>query len=89
MEEKKQEARARLLEVIKHLRYASKEASAEGKVQLGILSVKPEGGGRIVASMDAGSFIEDIALLIDAPEHTEDDHLEASAEAFLHRFGLR
>lgn len=83
-----EESKQRLLEVIKHLRYAAKQAAAEGKVELGILAVKPDGGGQIIVRMEAGDFIEDIAKVIGAPDPTTEDEEDAKAFEFLSKHGL-
>lgn len=88
MSNPKETAKERLLTVIKHLRFAMKEAEAGGKVQLGILSVLPDSSGKITARFDAKDFIEDVALVIGAPPYTENDEMEAKATKLLHELGM-
>lgn len=66
-------ALARLREVMLHVRTAAVMASTVGEVKLGILSVKPDGAGRVLATFDA-TFLDDVeALLTDAPEARDAD----------------
>jgi hypothetical protein len=84
-----EESRQRLLSVIKHLRYAVAEAAKGGKVQLGILSVKPDGSGNVVARMEVKEFVDDLAKALGAPEYTQADELDAAAKQFMDVFDLR
>lgn len=85
-----EEAKDRLMAVIKHLRFAAScAAEGDNRVQLGILSVKPDGAGRVVCQMDVKEFIEDIATVIGAGPQTQEDIEEAKAEQLLSRLGLR
>lgn len=89
----KDELRKKVLLALPHLRFAAEEAKAEagtdGKVLFGVLVKKPDGTGRVLATFDAGEFVEDMAALIDAPPMTEEDRMSARAEQFLHRMGLK
>jgi len=85
----KEEARRKMLEALPHFRHAVRQAAAEGKVMIGVLSVKDDGSGRVSARFDAPEFFEDLAALLDAPPETEDDRMQASAEELLQKMGLR
>jgi hypothetical protein len=84
----KEEAIKDLLEVVKYLRYSVKKASADGELEIGILSVKPDGSGKVESRFRANEFIEDIATVIDAPAYTEEDELEAKALELLQKMGI-
>jgi len=79
----------KMLIALPYMRHAVKDAAGTGKVHIGILSVKEDGSGRVVAKFEAPEFFEDLALILDAPKQTEEDDLRASAVALLDNFGLR
>lgn len=85
----KEQAIADFLVLIPYLRYAIKNASANGTIKLGILSVKEDGAGKVECQFDAGDFVEDLARVIGAPDYTKDDELSARAEEMLQTFGLK
>ncbi len=78
-EKRVQEARDKMLKAITFMRHAVKEAAKKGEVHFGILAVNPDGSGQVVARFEAPEFFDDLAAIIDAPEQTEEDDLEASA----------
>lgn len=86
------EIRNKVLRVLPHLRFAQEEAKKVagegGRVLIGIISVKPDGAGKVLATFEAGEFIEDIAALIDAPALTEEVRQTVRAERFLIEMGL-
>lgn len=81
------EAREALLAVLPYMRYAITMANSEGTAKLGILCEFPDGGGKVEARFEA-DFLEDLALVIGAPDQTEEDELKASARRFLDKFGV-
>jgi hypothetical protein len=83
------ESRARLLEIVKYLRYAERDGASQGSLKLGVLAVKPGGGGQIICELDMGPFVTDLATVLDAPDETKDDAENASARAFLDGLGVR
>ena len=83
-----EEAKRDLLLVIQHLRFAVEEAQKIGTPRLGILSVKEDGSGRIECKLDC-AFIEDVALLIGAPELSEEDRTACRAKGLMDKLGLR
>lgn len=74
-----EQARNDLLTIIKHLRYAASQATENGKPMLGILSVEPDGGGKIECRLEIGEFLDDLALVIGAPPQTKQDDFECAA----------
>lgn len=82
------DAKHDLLLVIKHVRYAVEEAKTKGQAMLGVLSVQPNGGGKIECRFDS-AFLDDVALLIGAPELTDSDRAGCRAIKFTHELGLR
>jgi hypothetical protein len=89
MEDKKTEARNRLLQAIPYLRFAVEEAKKDGAVYFGILAIQADGSGNIKAKFEAEDFFKDLDIILDAPAQTEDDILNAQATTFLHRLGLK
>lgn len=86
----KEKARERLLDILPALRHAMREAKNEGEFRLGVLSVRPDNTGNIVCTLEASTFLDDIALAIDAPPVDEkDDEMEAKAMKILSMFGPR
>jgi hypothetical protein len=85
-----EEARQNLLEVVPYLRYAVKQAAAQGKPMFGIMAEfereDGRGGGRIV-SHHAIDWLEDIALAIGAPDQTPEDDQKAAARYVQDMFG--
>jgi hypothetical protein len=81
-------ARQNVLQVIPHLRLAMTKAAAQGKLQLGILAITPDGGGKIVARLDVGDFIEDLSRALNAPPQTEEEEREMKVLARLQEAGL-
>jgi len=73
---------------IGYMRHAAKDAAKDGAVEIGILSVKESGAGRVVARFEAPEFFEDLALIIGAPEQTKEDDLKAEAAQLLDGFGF-
>jgi hypothetical protein len=88
-EKRVEEARQKMLKAITFMRHAVKDAALKGEVHFGILAVKPDGSGSVVARFEALEFFDDLAALIDAPEQTEEDDLEASALKLADELGLR
>lgn len=74
------EAKTRLLAALPHLRFAMAEAAKNGRAQVGILCLKPDRTGQIVAQFDAPDFFNDLAEVLGAPPQSEDDNIEAVAE---------
>ena len=85
----KTQARERLLQALPYFRYAAESAAKEGRVELGILAVKEDGGGRVCCQFAAEDFFKDLALVLGAPDQTEEDTLEAKATELMDRLGLR
>jgi hypothetical protein len=83
------EARSRLLEIVKYLRYAERDGASQGALKLGVLAVKPSGVGQIICELDMGPFVADLATVLDAPVETTEDIKDASALAFLNKLGLK
>lgn len=81
------QAKADLLTVLRHLRFAVEEAQKNGAVKLGILSVRSDGGGKIECRFDS-DFLDDLALVIDAQPMTEQDRMDARAAKFKSLHGL-
>jgi len=85
----KEKARLKFLQALPHFRLAmemAKEAAGpEGKVGLGIIAIPTDGNGHITAQFHGDEFFEDLATLIDAPPATEDDEMEAKAQAIVDR----
>lgn len=73
------EAKADLLTVIPYIRHAIALANSKGTARLGILCQFPDGSGKIEARFDA-YFMENVALVIGAPDQTEEDTLNAEAQ---------
>ena len=82
MNEAKADATVRLLEIIPHLRFAIQDANLTGMAKLGVISVKPDQTGRIVAQFEA-DFIEDLALVLDVPPQSDEDNADAAALKFV------
>ncbi len=74
--------RENLLIGLKYIRYAIEEASKNGKPGLAIVSVKEDGGGKVECKFDT-DFIRDVALLLNAPDLTDDDRRMCSVQKFL------
>src|SRR5271154_1840659 len=89
LRKRKETAKAKMLVAIPYMRHAIAKAAKDGRAYVGILSVNPEGGGRVVAQFDAPEFFDELALLLDAPPQTYEDDLDAEAVALLDEFGLR
>jgi hypothetical protein len=92
MSQTKDEIKQKFLKVLPHFRYAIKQAKEkageQGSVQLCVAAMTKT-SGQMLAQFEACEFIEDIAKLIDAPDYTEEDELEAKAEELCFKFGLR
>lgn len=73
---------------LKHIRFAVEEARKAGTARLGVLSVRDDGGGKIECKLDC-DFIEDVALLIGAPDLTDADRTECRANKFMAEHGLQ
>jgi hypothetical protein len=84
---KKEAAIKKMKLAIGYMRHAVKVAAESGDVEIGILSVKPDGTGKIVAMFEAPEFFDDLALLIGAPEQTKEDDMKAEAAAILDGVG--
>lgn len=69
------EARDRVQRGLHFMRHAMNEAAKEGRAQVGILFVRPDGTGQLVARFDAPSFFEDIAEALELGPLT-DEQLE-------------
>lgn len=76
----KEDAIARLKTAVPFLRDAIQTAKANGKAEVGILAVQPEGNGQIVAQFDANEFLADLCEALEVPlENTQEEQLEVSA----------
>jgi hypothetical protein len=82
-----EEAKRDLLAIMPYLRFAIEEANKGGRARLGILREDVEGGGKIECRFSC-EFLEDVALLIEAPPMTEEDRLKAKASQFRSSIGL-
>lgn len=83
------EAKANLLAVIKHLKYAVDEAKKMGAVKLGILSQGEAGAGKVMCSFACDEFLDDLLLVLGDPPFTPVDQAECAAKRSLdtmHRF---
>lgn len=85
----KEEAIKKMLTALPYMRHAMAEAAKNGSPHIGILSVKPDGSGRVEAKFEAPEFFKDLAVILDAPAQTEEDNLNAGALSILDRFGIR
>jgi hypothetical protein len=85
---KKEAAIKKMKLAIGYMRHAAKDAAKDGVVEIGILSVKESGAGRVVARFEAPEFFDDLALIIGAPEQTAEDDMKAEAAALLDGFGF-
>jgi hypothetical protein len=86
----KQQAKAHLLKSIKFFRFAIKAAQKDGNtVKLGILSVAPDGSGKVEMQFDHTEFFEDLEVLVGAPSYTDKDEMDAQALQFLQKLGLK
>lgn len=83
-----EEARSDLNAFLKHLRFAIEEANAAGKARLGVLSVRPDGGGKIECQFDCG-FVDDVALLLGFAPLSDADRKECRDQQLLHKLGLK
>lgn len=91
LRQKHQDALERMKLAVPHFRAAVARAATEepnARPKLGILASQPDGSGRVICSFECDEFFEDLALLVDAPELTDDDILRSKALAFLGRFGI-
>ncbi len=86
MDDPKLQARERLLAALPYFRSSIKNCQKKKKkLQLGILSVEPNGSGNVEMRFDFEEFFADIETLIDAPEFTEKDQQKVEAVGFLQR----
>lgn len=85
----KEEAKERLLSALPHFRHAASLAKRDGKMMLGILSVNDDRTGKVISRFEADTFFDDLAAILDAPPQSEEDEMEAKAEALLQQFGLK
>jgi hypothetical protein len=83
-----EEARESLLNAIPYFRHAIEEARKNGIVKLGILAEKPDGSGKLEMKFECEEFFADIALVIGAPEQTDQDRWSAMGLAFRQKHGL-
>lgn len=75
-----EEAREKILTVLPYLRDAMAEARAKGEAHLGFLALEPDGGKRLIMSMRAEEFLDDLCTALGAPtENTEEEQLDAGA----------
>jgi hypothetical protein len=81
-----EDAKRDLLIMLPHLRYAVETAALEGTVELGVLSTKPDGSGRLQCRFEAPGFVEDLALLLGAGPMTAEDRQEAAAQSIVDQF---
>jgi hypothetical protein len=83
-EEKRREtAIDKMKKALPFMRHAVKLAAADGAVHFGILSVRPDGSGTVMAKFEAAEFFDDLALIVGAPEQTKDDEMKAEAARIL------
>lgn len=83
------DAAGRLNEALPYLRNSVAEANAEGSARLAIVSVNPDGSGRIVCKFECTEFMADLALVIGAGEQTAEDDANAEAVKFLQRHNIQ
>lgn len=81
------EAKQDLLTVLPFIRFAVEEAQKKGTARLGILSERADGSGKIECRLDC-TFVEDLALILDAPSMTDEERMKAKARQFVHVHGL-
>lgn len=86
-------AKERLLVAIPYFRNAVNSAKANagagGKVQMGILAVKPDGSGKIEMQFDCEEFFKDIEEVLGSPEHTIEKDMEVEAFKFMNQHGIK
>jgi len=86
MDDSKLQAKERLLAALPYFRSSIKNCQKKKKkLQLGILSVEPDGSGNIEMMFDFEEFFTDIETLIDAPKFTGKDEQNVLAVSFLER----
>lgn len=77
----REQAIEHLVSVMHHFRHAIEQAKitagSTGTVGLGILAVRPDGSGRIIAQLEAPEFFEDLALVIGARPSTDEEKAQA------------
>lgn len=81
-------SKERLISLYPYLMHSVEKAKEEGEVQLGILSVKPDGTGQIISQFQADEFLADLAAVIEAPPVTKEQFADAEAAYFLSKHGL-
>jgi hypothetical protein len=76
--------------VMKHFNLAINDAIAEGGTPtLSINSENEDGSGKRIMSFNCVEFFADLAILVDAEPDTEEDKIEAKAQAFVSKFKLK
>jgi len=79
-------SKVRLKDVTPHLRHALRLAKqAGGHVQIGFLSVHPNGTGQIVCRFDADEFVEDLAAVLDMGPEMDEQRTATTAKELADR----
>ena len=87
----KEKAIERMKKALPYMRCMVEEAKEEfpkASVELMIAAKNADGSGKMLGGFKCEEFFADLALIIDQPEVTEDDRLNAAAMAFRSKFGL-
>jgi hypothetical protein len=71
--DKIEEAAARMIIVLPHIQAAADRARTERPAGLGVIAMRPEGGGRVTAQFEAETFFADLAILAAAPALIEEN----------------
>lgn len=86
-------ARQRLLTALPYFRNAVADALKEGPAKLAVITQIPNGEGgttpKAVMAFDGAEFFEDLAVVLGAAPHTEEDDFKARALQFLQKHGIR
>lgn len=81
-------ARNRMLQVIHFLRSSMAEAKKNGAPKIGILSVKEDGSGKVIAQLDAPEFVVDLCRILGVPvSNTQKEDADAAAMRILGMLG--
>lgn len=88
-ERKREAAIDKMKKAVPFMRHAAKLAAEGGAVHIGILCVRPDGSGSVIAKFEGPEFFDDLALIVGAPEQTEEDEMAASAQELLDKLGAR
>ena len=89
MSKSKEQIIADLTKALPYFRGQIKAVRDEGKtVKMGILSVNPDGSGKVEMQFDCDELFNDIATLIELPEQSDKDDMRFKARKFLGEHGL-